>query len=148
LLESPATQPSSAGERAGLVPEQLALEHALRKRGAVDADERTAVPATLSVQRASDQLLAGAALAADHDGRISGGHSRNHAGHARQTAVQPNQRGRGVLLKLVAQEVPLQHGAFALAMSLKGIQACLQANAQVLQLPGFQDIVGSEQNAS
>ena len=64
-----------AGERAALVPEQLALEQAMRNRGAVDGDERRAPSRRFEMNRARDQLLAGAALAAEQDGRVVGDHA-------------------------------------------------------------------------
>ena len=61
--------PCRAGERALLVAEQLALEQVLGNRGAVDRDEALAAPRRQVVQRAREQLLAGAAFAQQQDGR-------------------------------------------------------------------------------
>src|SRR5713226_1271730 len=62
-----------SGERAALVAEQLRLEEGLGKGGAVDGHERLGVARALRVERARDQLLAGAALAGDqHRGIVSG----------------------------------------------------------------------------
>src|SRR5262249_4194884 len=57
------------GECALLVAEQLALEQGLSDRGTVDFHERRIPPRALVVQAARDELLAGAALAVDQDGR-------------------------------------------------------------------------------
>jgi hypothetical protein len=51
------------------VAEALALEQRLRERGARDGDERLRGARALVVDRAREQLLAGAALAEDEDGR-------------------------------------------------------------------------------
>src|SRR5581483_9511606 len=52
-----------AGERAPFVAEELALEQRLGDRRAVDRDEAAAVPRRQPVERAREQLLAGARLA-------------------------------------------------------------------------------------
>ena len=56
-----------AGERAAHVAEQLALEQRLGYGAAIDRDERARLARTVIVQRARDQLLAGPALADQHD---------------------------------------------------------------------------------
>ena len=58
-----------AGEGALLVPEQLVLENLLGQRGAVEREERALGAIALVVQRARDELLAGAALAEDQHAR-------------------------------------------------------------------------------
>ena len=57
-------------ERALHVPEELALEQRLGERAAVDGDERPCRRGPCVVERARDELLAGAALAGDQHGRI------------------------------------------------------------------------------
>ncbi len=54
------------------MPEQLALEQAVRNRRAVDGDEWRAPSRRFEMDRARDQLLAGAALAAEQNGRVVG----------------------------------------------------------------------------
>src|SRR5262249_24104612 len=54
-----------ARERAAHVTEERALEERLRNRGAALADERRSHARSERVDRASDELLAGAALAGD-----------------------------------------------------------------------------------
>ena len=61
-----------AGERAALVAEQLGLEQVLGDRGAIDRDEVALAPAHL-VDRAGEQLLAGAARAEQHDRHVGDG---------------------------------------------------------------------------
>ena len=52
------------------MPEQFALDEIARNRRHVDGDERTLLALAVIVQRAGDQLLAGAGLAADHHRQI------------------------------------------------------------------------------
>ena len=61
-----------SGERAALMPEQLALEQAVRNCRAVDGDERRAPARRFEMNRTRDQLLAGAALAAEQNGGVVG----------------------------------------------------------------------------
>src|SRR3569623_1103245 len=64
-LEQAALLRDGAGERAALVAEQLALDQLGRDRLAVDLGERAAAHRAVAVDRARDELLAGAALAGD-----------------------------------------------------------------------------------
>ena len=57
------------------MPEQLALEQAVRDSRAVDGDERRPPSRRLEMNRARHQLLAGAALAAQQNGRVVGDHA-------------------------------------------------------------------------
>src|SRR6185295_13789857 len=59
-------------ERPALVAEELAFEERLGEGRAVDGHERLAGPRAPLVQGAGRQLLAGAALAAQQDGRVGG----------------------------------------------------------------------------
>ena len=56
-LEAPDPALQRAGERALLVAEQLALDHALRDRAAVDLDERPVAARAPLVQRPGDSSL-------------------------------------------------------------------------------------------
>ncbi len=62
-----------AGERAALMAEELAFEEVARDRRAVQRHERAAPARRVHVDGACDQLLAGAALALDEDGRVAVG---------------------------------------------------------------------------
>jgi len=62
------------GEGPALVAEELALEEPGRDRGAVELDERPLLAAGRLVDRAGDQLLAGAGLAPHEDGRVGRRH--------------------------------------------------------------------------
>jgi len=68
----PAAAVERAGEGAALVAEQLALDQLARDGGHVDGDEGAGAAAAVIVQRAGDQLLAGAGFAVDHDGQVRG----------------------------------------------------------------------------
>ena len=63
-LEAADAPLARAGEGAALVAEELALEQRLRDRGAVHDDEGLVAARAELVDRARDELLAGAALAA------------------------------------------------------------------------------------
>ena len=77
LLELALAPGLRAGERPALVAEQLGLDQGLGQRRAVDPNERLPRPRRVVMQRVGDQLLAGAALAPDHDGGI-GAHDLRH----------------------------------------------------------------------
>ena len=57
-------------ERAARVAEQLRFEQRLGDRAAVDGDERLVAPRARAVDRAREQLLAGAGLAVDQHARV------------------------------------------------------------------------------
>src|SRR5690606_28793650 len=76
LLELPDVAAVGAGERALLVPEELALHELLRDGGAVDDDERAGAlgarpRARVEVDGAGDEFLARPALALDGDGEVA-----------------------------------------------------------------------------
>src|SRR5262249_32423144 len=60
----------STREGAAPVPEKLAVEQGLGQPGAVDRDERRVAQDAALMHRAGDELLAGAALAAQEDGAL------------------------------------------------------------------------------
>jgi hypothetical protein len=108
-LEPAGSRRHGAGEGPALVAEELAFDQTGRDRGAVDLDERGGAARRAEVQRAGDELLAGAALAGDEDGRGAGGdgaddladrlHLRRAADHAgvgaRVGELLGGRRGRG-----------------------------------------------------
>ncbi len=61
-----------AGEGAALVPEQHGFEHVLGDRGAVDCDERLAMPRRAAMNESCEHFLAGAGLADDQHGAVAG----------------------------------------------------------------------------
>jgi hypothetical protein len=82
------------------VAEQLALEQLVGQRAAVDGDKRVIAARAVMVDRLGDQLLAGAALAAQQHGACGGRHLRHQlhdlthllgAGHEAIEAVAPLQ---------------------------------------------------------
>ena len=68
-LEQALLRVDRAGERALHVAEQVRLEQVRRQVAGVDGDERAIRPRRMLVQRPRHQLLAGAALAVDENGR-------------------------------------------------------------------------------
>ena len=66
--------PVGAGERAGLVAKQLALQQFVRNRRAVHLHERLVVAAGLRIDHARNNFLAGATLAANQHRRRGIGH--------------------------------------------------------------------------
>jgi hypothetical protein len=70
LLEAADPPRRGAGERALLVPEQLALDELRGDRRHVDGHERAALALAEVVERLRHQLLAGAGLARDEDGEV------------------------------------------------------------------------------
>ena len=77
LLEEAAPIARGVGEGPLLVPEELALEQVLGDRAAVQRDEGERLPVGVRVERARDQFLAHAALAADEDGGLELGDLRD-----------------------------------------------------------------------
>ena len=69
----PSRRSVAPGERALLVPEELALDEVRRDRGRVEAHERLGAPRAAGVDGARDQLLARARLSEDQDARIRRG---------------------------------------------------------------------------
>src|SRR5439155_9815170 len=95
ILESADPAFGRAGERAGLVPEQLRLEQVRGDRTAVDDDKLRASARARIVQRLGDALLAGAGLALDQHRRIGRGHAlelREQLAHLRARADQRSER--------------------------------------------------------
>jgi hypothetical protein len=87
LLELPRAVPDGTGEGAAHVPEQLALDQLRRDGRAVHLDERPVAARRLAVNRARDELLAGAVLAGDE-------HARRRGGHLGDAVLQRPQRVR------------------------------------------------------
>jgi serine/threonine protein kinase len=71
-----------AGERALVVPEQLALDQRRRNRAAVDHDERRTRPSPSLVDCLGQQRLAGTGLALDQHRRVRTGNARQRLEHA------------------------------------------------------------------
>ena len=87
------------------VAEQLALEQRLGQRRAVDRDERPARAPPLLVQRARDQLLAGAALARDQHRRVGGRGAQQGVVHAphRRAAADERRAGQAGLVGIAGR---------------------------------------------
>src|SRR4051794_3252293 len=76
LLEQPAAGPGRAGERPARMTEQLALQDAFGDRAAIHRYEWSLRSARRAVDRARDELLAGARLADHQHGRVGERHPR------------------------------------------------------------------------
>ena len=99
LLQQSAPLGDRAGERTGLVAEELALEQRLRDGRALDRHERTARTRGCGVQRACDQLLACSRLSADQDRGVRLTQALDgveHGSHRRTLADQATERGARV----------------------------------------------------
>src|SRR5262249_30213457 len=70
LVEATGARRERAGEGALLVSEELRFEERIRERRAVERDERAGGARRALVDEARDDLLAGAGLAGDEDGRL------------------------------------------------------------------------------
>jgi hypothetical protein len=73
--EQSVPRPRGTGESAALVAEHLRLQQLMRNRRAVDRHEGAPAPCRQVVDRPRDDLLAGAALARDQNGRIGRGYA-------------------------------------------------------------------------
>jgi hypothetical protein len=91
-LEAAGTGPHRAGDGAPLVAEQLRLEKALRDRRAVDRHEGPVPADAQPVDRASQRLLAGAALALDGDRQVGGRRAVGHVHHALERLALADER--------------------------------------------------------
>ena len=134
-----------AGERALLVAEQLAFEQLGRQRGAVHLDERPILARRALVNRARDQLLADAALAADQHRDVAVGHLLDHLrDRLHLGAVAPEQeRAVLVVAQLAAQLGDLGHEARLFDRALDGgVERDL---AETLGIVGLDDVVGGAQ---
>ncbi len=79
-----------AGERALLVAEQLALDQLARERRAIHRDERLARARTSKMNRARDQLLAGARFAANQNRHVGRRDLVDRLEHAHHRARSPD----------------------------------------------------------
>src|SRR5690606_36300990 len=108
LLELADVAGVRAGEGAVLVPEELALHELARDRGAVDDDERPALPVRVVVDGAGDELLAGPALALDRDREVAADRLLDEPVVALHRAAVPDDLFEPVLLgHLAAQRLDL-----------------------------------------
>ena len=108
LLEAADALAIGAGEGALLVTEQLGFEQVLLQRRAVHLDEVARRPQRVVMDRAGDQLLAGAGFAANQHGRIALGHLADHVEDAAERLAAADDLVEVVvLLPLVAQVIEL-----------------------------------------
>src|SRR5262249_12147380 len=124
-----------AREGAALVTEELALEERVGKRRAVDGDEAAALALALEVDRARRELLAGAGLAVDEDGRVV---LREHADRLEDLvhdAVAAHHVGEGVAVGELAAEV------VDLVEQPALLEDLLRREEDLLLLEGLRDVV-------
>jgi hypothetical protein len=96
LFEAALALRGGAGERALLVAEELRLHQRVGDRGAVDGDEGPRRALAGGVDRARDQLFAGAALAEDEDVDVARGDAidlAEHGDHRRGSGDDPRVGG-------------------------------------------------------
>ena len=91
LLEPALAPRRRAGEGARLVAEQLRVDQLGGNRAAVDAAERAAAKRRVLVDRAGDDLLAGAGFAEQQHRRAAPRHHPRPRHHRRQSGVAANQ---------------------------------------------------------
>jgi hypothetical protein len=72
-LEAALALGDGAGEGAFFVAEELAFDEVFGDGGAIEGDEGAGVAGAFAVERAGDELLAGAAFALDEDGGVGAG---------------------------------------------------------------------------
>ena len=80
----------SAGERAALVTEQLALKQRFAKCGAVDGDERPARPRAAGMNRSCHHFFSGAALTQQEHGRVGARHPPDKSKHVLHRRAFPD----------------------------------------------------------
>ena len=106
-----------AGERALFVAEELRLDQRFGQRSATDLDERLPRPQRVVVDGLRDELLAGARLAADEDGRVGARHLHDLlADLPHRAARSEDVREVVALAQLVAQPVVLVDEALAVRL--------------------------------
>jgi hypothetical protein len=96
-LEQPGLILDRAGERAADVAEQRALEQVVVERRAVLDHERLLGARPVVVDRAGDQLLAGAALAVDEHGRLAADDLLQQPGRVAHRRARADDLGERVL---------------------------------------------------
>ena len=123
-----------------LVPEELALEELGRQRGAVHLDERPVAPRRSLVDRARDQLLADAALAANQHGDVAVGDLLDHRRDAAHLLAVAPHRPVFVVGQLLAQLAQLGDEPVLLDRVLD--RDVERDFAEALRVVGLDDVVG------
>ena len=129
-----------AGEAALLVAEQLRVDQLARNRAAIDAQERPAVPVAAIVNRARNQLLAGARFAQDQHRHFGAAHQVDALHHLRQTrtlrrrSFRPHRCGPAGAAAIAARPRPLRAARPARAAgrrcrAQRAIGSCSGANS-------------------
>ncbi len=117
-LEAARPPRDRAGERAAFVAEQLALEQRAGDRRAVHRHERPVAPLAQRMQRAREQLLAGAALAGEEHGGVGGGGAAQRGQRAPDRLVLADDLGHAAAApqlfleeQVLGGQAPLGEGA-------------------------------------
>ena len=138
------------------MPEQLALDHALRDRAAVDLDERPVAARAALVHRPCDELLAGTGLAREEHGGLH----RRHLLHLPQDGPErrafPDDAFEPPLLGYLLLEIGVLHlEPVAIPLDLPvelGVpdreRSLVREDAQERELLGRDPAVGEEANRS
>ncbi len=135
----PILRADGAGERAALVAEELALENVRRDRAAVDRQEALVAPRAREVQRVGDQLLAGAALADDEDGRLG----RRDQAHLLEEDFHLRRAADDALEAETLVELLVELDDLLLELPL--LQLCEDALAQLIEIDRLgQVVVGAD----
>jgi hypothetical protein len=123
------------GERAPQVTEQLALEQRCRHRRAVDRDERLVATRRQMMDRACDQLLAGARFSSDEHGRVAVGHTPHELDRlADRRAAAGDALGAGIGIGMGAEP-------YELALEREVIDRTRYRDRQGIDLHRFRDEV-------
>jgi len=108
-LEKPRAPCHRSGERALLVPEELALEHALGERATIDGFKGTVAAGAVGVNGVGDDILARPAFALDQDGNLGGSNQKNRLKQVLQARAAPDDSGSS--LERDQRQVVVQGGA-------------------------------------
>ncbi len=99
-FEPPAPRFASAGERARLVPEDLAFDEFGGHRGAVDRDERPGGAGPALVQQPGDDILTAPGRAGDENGCAAAGDAIDHRSDLGHGSACANQFGQFEIVAL------------------------------------------------
>src|SRR5439155_504046 len=134
-LEAAGARRDGTGERALLVSEELALEHALGEGLAVHRDE--GMPDTVApvVEEAGDELLAGAALALDEDRRAARRHAPHEVEELPARLALGHRRVRCIAAGDLLSEVAV------LALEARQVERARHQRAQLVVVEGLGDEV-------
>src|SRR6266699_2008503 len=138
-LELPLARRDRPREGALLVAEELALDQLARERSAVHLDERLRAPRPVVVERVGDQLLAGAARAADEDREIGVRHLADHVEDALHPRALADQASEAIRARHLLLQEPER------APHLHAVEQALDHQLELVVVEGLRDVVGGAQ---